>query len=137
MSRGGGSSSARGRRGTTDEEDDDAGNNFLLAAHKLEFPKFDGTGDPHPWLNRCGRYFLGMAVRVRVTRGFCTRRVRVRVHFCTRDPNLTRAEPGLGAGFIFHPRVHLKPENPPKIERNLKPEKIRNLEETRKKPKKP
>jgi hypothetical protein len=67
-----------------------------------------------------------MAVWVRVTRGFCTR-----------DPNPTRAELGLGAGFVFHPRVHLKPETPPKIERNLKPEKIRNLKETRKKPKKP
>jgi hypothetical protein len=26
-------------------------------AHKLEFPKFDGTGDPLPWLNRCERFF--------------------------------------------------------------------------------
>jgi hypothetical protein len=26
-------------------------------AHKLEFPKFDGSGDPLPWLNRCERYF--------------------------------------------------------------------------------
>jgi hypothetical protein len=25
--------------------------------HKLEFPKFDRTGDPLPWLNRCERYF--------------------------------------------------------------------------------
>jgi hypothetical protein len=23
--------------------------------HKLEFPKYDGTGDPLPWLNRCKR----------------------------------------------------------------------------------
>jgi hypothetical protein len=61
-----------------------------------------------------------------VTRGFCTRRVRARVHFCTRDLNLnpTRAEPDLGAGFIFHPWVHPKPE------------KNRNLKETRKKTRK-
>jgi hypothetical protein len=26
-------------------------------AHKLEFPKFDGIGDPLPWLNRCERFF--------------------------------------------------------------------------------
>jgi hypothetical protein len=26
-------------------------------AHKLEFSKFDGTGDPLPWLNCCERYF--------------------------------------------------------------------------------
>jgi hypothetical protein len=26
-------------------------------AHKLEFPKFDDTGDPLPWLNRCEQFF--------------------------------------------------------------------------------
>jgi hypothetical protein len=46
--------------------------------------------------------------------------VRVRVHFCTRDPNPTRAELGLGAGFVFHLRVHPKPEKNLKPERNLK-----------------
>jgi hypothetical protein len=37
--------------------------------------------------------------------------VRVLVHFCTRDlnPNPTRTKSSLGAGFIFHPRVHPKP----------------------------
>jgi hypothetical protein len=25
--------------------------------HKLEFPKYDDTDDPLPWLNRCGCYF--------------------------------------------------------------------------------
>jgi hypothetical protein len=45
----------RRRAGTDDEED--LGGDFLLTAHKLEFPKFDGTGDPLPWLNRCKRYF--------------------------------------------------------------------------------
>jgi hypothetical protein len=29
----------------------------LLPRHKIEFPKYDGTGDPPPWLNRCERYF--------------------------------------------------------------------------------
>jgi hypothetical protein len=55
--------------------------------------------------------------------------VRDRVHFCTRDPN--RVEPGLGAGFIFHLRVHPKPGKNLKPERNLKnlkPE--RNLKKT-------
>jgi len=27
--------------------------------HKLEFPTFDGTGDPLPFLNRCEHYFHG------------------------------------------------------------------------------
>jgi hypothetical protein len=26
-------------------------------SHKLEFPKFDGTSDPLPWLNCCEYYF--------------------------------------------------------------------------------
>jgi hypothetical protein len=26
-------------------------------SHKIEFPKFDGVGDPLPWFNRCERYF--------------------------------------------------------------------------------
>jgi hypothetical protein len=53
--------------------------------------------------------------------------VRVQVHFFyTCDSNLTRSEPGLGAGFIFHPQVHPKPQ------------KIRNPEEkNRKEIKKP
>jgi hypothetical protein len=29
----------------------------VSTTHKLEFPKYDGTGDPLPWLNRCERYF--------------------------------------------------------------------------------
>jgi hypothetical protein len=28
-----------------------------MTAHKLEFPKFDGSSDPLPWLNRYKRYF--------------------------------------------------------------------------------
>jgi hypothetical protein len=54
---GGGCPPPWGRRGTTDEEDDDASNDFLPIAHKLKFPKFDGTGDPLLWLNRCKQYF--------------------------------------------------------------------------------
>jgi hypothetical protein len=26
-------------------------------SHKIEFLKFDGSGDLQPWLNRCERYF--------------------------------------------------------------------------------
>jgi hypothetical protein len=29
----------------------------IPTVHKLEFPKYDGTSDPLPWLNRCDRYF--------------------------------------------------------------------------------
>jgi outer membrane biosynthesis protein TonB len=57
------------------------------------------------------------------------------------NPNPTRVESGLGAGFIFHPQVHLKPEekpkrNPKKHETQKKPEKNSKPEKTRKKPKK-
>jgi hypothetical protein len=46
--------------------------------------------------------------------------VRVQVHFYTRDLNLSliHTEPSLGAGFIFHPRVHPKPER--NLEKKLK-----------------
>jgi hypothetical protein len=44
------------------------------------------------------------------------------MQFCTCDLNPTHAEPGLGAGFVFHPRVHSK----------LKKTKTRNLKESRK-----
>jgi hypothetical protein len=27
------------------------------ASHKLRFPKYDGTEDPLPWLNRCDQFF--------------------------------------------------------------------------------
>jgi hypothetical protein len=33
------------------------GGHFHTTAHKLEFPKFNGSDDPLPWLNRCERYF--------------------------------------------------------------------------------
>jgi hypothetical protein len=38
-------------------EDDDNHGDFVPTAHKLEFPKFDDTSDPLPWLNWCERYF--------------------------------------------------------------------------------
>jgi hypothetical protein len=43
------------RRQVRDEED--GGEDIIPTTHKLEFPKYDGTGDPLPWLNRCERYF--------------------------------------------------------------------------------
>jgi hypothetical protein len=33
------------------------GSDIMPTAHKLEFPKFDGNGDPLPWLNHCEHYF--------------------------------------------------------------------------------
>ena len=27
--------------------------------HKLDFPKFDGTGDPLPFISKCEHYFRG------------------------------------------------------------------------------
>jgi hypothetical protein len=52
------------------------------------------------------------------------------VHFSTRRLNLnpTRTELGLGAGFIFHPWVHLKPE---KNMKNLKETNLQNSTDTR------
>jgi hypothetical protein len=42
---------------TGDGDDEDQGGDFLPTLHKLKFPKFDGIGDPLPWLNQCKRYF--------------------------------------------------------------------------------
>jgi hypothetical protein len=38
-------------------EDDQDHGDFLLTYHKLDFPKFDRSCDPLPWLNRCEHYF--------------------------------------------------------------------------------
>jgi hypothetical protein len=38
-------------------DDDDPDYDFIPTVHKLEFPKFDGTGDSLPWLNIFERYF--------------------------------------------------------------------------------
>jgi hypothetical protein len=54
--------------------------------------------------------------------------VRVQVHFCTCDLNLNRVEPDLGAGFIFHPRVHPKSKKNPETQK--KTEKTQNSKET-------
>jgi hypothetical protein len=59
--------------------------------------------------------------------------MRVRVHFCSHDLNLTRAEPGLDAGFVFYLWVHSKPEK--KLE-TRNPKKTQNLKKPKKKPKK-
>jgi hypothetical protein len=40
------------RPGDEDEEDE-----AFPTTHKMEFPKFDGMGNPLPWLNRCEWYF--------------------------------------------------------------------------------
>jgi hypothetical protein len=39
------------------EDDDNVGDDIVPRTHKIEFPKYDGTGDPLLWLNRCERYF--------------------------------------------------------------------------------
>jgi hypothetical protein len=44
-------------RRATQGEDEDVGEDFVPTMHKLEFPKFDGKGDPLPWLNHCECYF--------------------------------------------------------------------------------
>jgi hypothetical protein len=48
----------QGRCWAGDDGADTGDGAFLPTAHKLEFPKFDGTSDPLPWLNYCERYFL-------------------------------------------------------------------------------
>jgi hypothetical protein len=45
-----------GRRRQVRDEDD-GGEGIIPTTHKLEFPKYDGTGNPLLWLNRCERYF--------------------------------------------------------------------------------
>jgi hypothetical protein len=39
------------------ETEDDHDGELFQMSHKIEFPKFNGTTDPLPWLNRCERYF--------------------------------------------------------------------------------
>jgi hypothetical protein len=34
---------------------------LAAAAHQLRFPKYDGTEDPLPWLDRCDQFFLATA----------------------------------------------------------------------------
>jgi hypothetical protein len=47
----------QGSRRRQGRDEDDGGEDIMPTTHKLEFPKYDGTGDPLPWLNRCERYF--------------------------------------------------------------------------------
>jgi hypothetical protein len=51
---GAGEGAGTGRRRTTEEDDDDQD---FPTVHKLEFPKYNGSSDPLPWLNRCDHYF--------------------------------------------------------------------------------
>jgi hypothetical protein len=57
------------------------------------------------------------------------------VHFYTHglNPHSTRTEPDLGAGFIFHPWVYLKPKKPKKNLKGTKKPKT-NPNKTRKTP---
>jgi hypothetical protein len=48
----------QGNRRRQGRDEDDGGEDIIPTTHKLEFPKYDGTGDPLPWLNRCERYFM-------------------------------------------------------------------------------
>jgi hypothetical protein len=38
-------------------EDESEEGDFLPTYHKLDFLKFDGSGDPLPWVNHCEHYF--------------------------------------------------------------------------------
>jgi hypothetical protein len=38
-------------------KDDQDNDEFLPTYHKLDFPKFDGSCEPLPWLNYCVHYF--------------------------------------------------------------------------------
>jgi hypothetical protein len=69
----------------------------------------------------CSSSLVGMAVQVTCLMGAGL------VHFCSCDLNLnlTRAEPGFGAAFVFYSWVYLKSEKNLKLERNLK--KTQNL----------
>jgi hypothetical protein len=44
-------------RHRTPDNDNELGEEGFQTSHKIEFPKFDGTGDPLSWLNWCERYF--------------------------------------------------------------------------------
>jgi hypothetical protein len=44
----------RRRHGSEDESEE---GDFLPTYHKLDFPKFNGSGNPLPWVNRCEHYF--------------------------------------------------------------------------------
>jgi hypothetical protein len=40
-----------------DNPNDNQAGDDVQTFHKLEFPKFDGSGDPLSWINRCERFF--------------------------------------------------------------------------------
>jgi hypothetical protein len=39
------------------DDDDGANGDGFSTSHKIEFPKYDGMGDPLPWVNHCEQYF--------------------------------------------------------------------------------
>jgi hypothetical protein len=43
--------------GRRHQGDDDKNNEGFPTMHKMEFLKYDGVGNPLPWLNQCERYF--------------------------------------------------------------------------------
>jgi hypothetical protein len=45
------------QHGMADDDTGDFSHDSHPTAHKMEFSKFDGGGDPLPWLNRCERFF--------------------------------------------------------------------------------
>jgi hypothetical protein len=47
----------QGSRRRQVRDEDDGGEDIIPTTHKLEFTKYDGIGDPLPWLNRCEWYF--------------------------------------------------------------------------------
>jgi hypothetical protein len=81
-----------GRRMAAAEEDDEG----FPTTHKMEFPKYDGVGDPLPWLNQCERYF-------RVWRTLENRRVTYASFYLT-DAQLWYHRLELNAGPPLWPR---------------------------------
>jgi hypothetical protein len=41
-----------------DTKSEAIGDHLPPSVHKIEFPKFDGTGDPMAWLSHCECYFV-------------------------------------------------------------------------------
>jgi hypothetical protein len=77
-----------------DDEEDDEG---FSTTHKMKFPKYDGMGDPLPWLNRCECYF-------RMRRTLKNRRVAYASFYLTDDVQLWYHRLELNAGPPLWPR---------------------------------
>lgn len=50
-------SKGKSTTGSGATEDAKSGGKRFSTTHKMEFPKFDGSSDPLPWLNRCEHFF--------------------------------------------------------------------------------